>query len=85
MNVLESLWHSFWWLLPLLLMVFCCLAMRGRRGPGGCGFRSWGTASRSIGPADSAIGILDKRFARGEIGREEYEERKRSIRQERSS
>jgi uncharacterized membrane protein len=31
-------------------------------------------------PTDSAIAILDKRYALGEIGREEYEERKRSIR-----
>jgi uncharacterized membrane protein len=80
MNVLESLWHSFWWVIPLLLMILCCLGMRRRRKTGICGFRSWGTDSRNILPTDSANDILDKRYARGEIGREEYEERKRSIR-----
>ena len=80
MNVLESSWHSFWWVLPLLLMVLCCIGMRGRSGSGVCGFRPWGTDSRNLLPTDSAIAILDKRYALGEIGREEYEERKRSIR-----
>lgn len=80
MNVIEGLWHSFWWVLPLLLMILCCLGWRGRRKSGICGFRSWGTDSRDILPTDSAIDILDKRYAHGEIGRKEYEERKRSIR-----
>lgn len=80
MNVLESLWHSFWWMVPLLLMILCCIGMRVMRGSGVCGFRSWGTDSRNPLPTDSAIDILDKRYALGEIGGEEYEERKRSIR-----
>lgn len=85
MNVLEGLWHSFWWVVPLLLMILCCVGMRRRRGYGICGFRSQVTDSRSIGPTDSAIDILDKRYALGEIGREEYEERKGSIGRERST
>jgi uncharacterized membrane protein len=50
-----------------------------RRGTGICGFRSWGTDTRDIHPTDSAIDILDKRYALGEMTREEYEERKRAI------
>ena len=80
----ESLWHFFWWVIPLLLMILCCIGMRRRRGAGICGFRSQGADSRNISPTDSAIDILDKRYALGEIGREEYEERKESIGQERS-
>jgi len=79
MNGLESVWNSFWWLLPLLLMILCCLGMRGKRGSGICGYRSWGANSRTVHPDDSATEILDKRFALGEIGREEYEERKRFL------
>ncbi len=79
MNGLESVWNSFWWLLPLLLMILCCLGMRGKRGSGICGYRAWDADSRTILPDDSATEILDKRFALGEIGREEYEERKRSL------
>ncbi len=33
----------------------------------------------SKGRSESAIEILDKRYARGEIGKEEYEEKKRDI------
>jgi len=80
MNGLESLWNSYWWILPLLLMILCCLGMKRRKGSGACGFRSWGTDARNIGPTDSAIEILDKRYALGEIDREEYDERKRSLR-----
>lgn len=84
MNGLESVWNSFWWLLPLLLMILCCLGMRGKRGSGICGSRAWDADSRTILPDNSATEILDKRFALGEIGREEYEERKRSLGQVRS-
>ena len=79
---LESFWHSYWWILFLILMIFCCFRMTGRRGAGICGFRSWGTDTRDIHPTDSAIDILDKRYALGEMTREEYEERKRTISQE---
>jgi len=44
-----------------------------------CGFRSWRADSREIYPVDSAIEILDKRYALGEISGEEYEEKKRTI------
>ncbi|PXY25537.1 hypothetical protein BA062_25615 [Prauserella flavalba] len=32
------------------------------------------------GERDRAVGILDERYARGEIGRDEYEERRRTLR-----
>ncbi len=79
MSGLESFWHSYWWVLFLILMLFCCFGMKGRRGSGMCGFRSWRTDTRDIHPTDSAIDILDKRYALGEISLEEYEERKRII------
>jgi uncharacterized membrane protein len=76
---LESFWISYWWVFLLFLMVLCCVGMKGRKGFGICGSRSWGTGTREIHPTDSAIDILDKRYALGEISREEYEERKRTI------
>ena len=78
-NGLEGFWGTYWWVFLLILMIFCCFVMRGRRGTGICGFRSFGTSPREIHPADSAIEILDKRYALGEISREEYEEGKRTI------
>jgi uncharacterized membrane protein len=76
---LESFWSSYWWVLFFILMIFCCFRMAGRKGAGICGFRSWGTDTRDIHPEDSAIDILDKRYALGKMTREEYEEKKRTI------
>ena len=81
MSGLESSWISYWWVFFLIPMVLCFFGMRWMRGSRMCGFRSWGTDIRDIQPTDSAIDILDKRYALGEISREEYEERKRTIRQ----
>jgi hypothetical protein len=83
-NGLDSFWHSYWWVFLLILMVLCCVGRKGRRGFGMCDFRSWGTDIREIHPMDSAIDILDERYALGEITREEYEEKKRTIGQGRA-
>jgi putative membrane protein len=79
MSDLGSFWISYWWVFFLIMMVFCFFGMRGRRGSGMCGFRAWGTDTRDIPTTDSAIDILDKRYALGEITREEYEEMKKTI------
>ncbi len=63
---------SWWWVVPLAMMILCFLMMRGKKG---CM-----TAKRAHRPAEgSAREILDKRYVTGEIGREEYEEKKRDI------
>ena len=70
---------SFWWIVPILMMVLCFLMMRGRRGSMMCGFGSRSTDSQQNRASDSAIDILDKRYASGEINREEYEDKKRTL------
>jgi putative membrane protein len=79
-------WHmwggwAFWWVFPLfmLLMMVVCFAMffGGHRR-----FRPWGpwqsndSNRTSDDPTYSALRILNERYARGEIQREEYEEKK---------
>lgn len=73
-------WGTWWWIFPLvmLLMIAGCIAMMLLV------HRSGGTGRHHAEPAAgdptlSALQILDQRFARGEIRREEYEERKRAI------
>ncbi len=67
-------WSSFpwWWLIPIAMMVLCFLMMRGHRG---C-MTGWHRYPRI---SESAREILDKRYALGEISKEEYEEKKRDI------
>lgn len=82
MNGIESLWHSYWWILPLVFMILCCLGGRGRGRSGICGFGFRDKGTGDISPSDSARDILDKRYALGQISREEYEERKMAIGEE---
>ncbi len=65
------IWNGFhfWWIIPIIMIVFCFLmmchgmgCMMGRRRSG-----------------ESAREILDRRYASGEITKEEYEEKKRDI------
>ena len=60
-------------------MAVCFFLMKGRRGTTMCGFGSGNTDQSDIDGSDSAKGILDKRFALGEINKEEYEEKKRIL------
>ena len=72
-----AFWNGFhwWWIIPIAMMILCFVVMRRH---GGC-VMGW---SRSHHKSGSAREILDKRYALGEIGKEEYEQKKRDINQE---
>ena len=84
-------WHmwsggggGFWWIFPLMMvfMFIVCVAvfLFGHRSGGGS--HHWGpwAPGRSWGdPTYSALQILNERFARGEIQKQEYEEKKAAI------
>ena len=70
-------WHMWaggwglWWLFPILmfgLMIFLC-AFFMRRGP-------WGQRDRHADTTGSALTLLSERFAKGDISKEEFEEKK---------
>jgi len=67
---------SLWWLFPLVMIALCFFMMRGRKGSAMCGFGSRKEDTHGIKTSDSAKDILDKRFALGEIDKQEYEEKK---------
>ena len=72
-------WNGFhwWWILPVAMMILCFIRMRGRMG---CWSKSRSlTEKYPISPSHSAREILDKRYALGEIGKAEYEEKKRDL------
>jgi len=72
---------GYWWIIPLLMigmMALCFIMMRGRGGSMMCGPGSRGKDSHDE-TVGSALDILNKRYARGEVDRQEYEEKKKSI------
>ena len=76
---------GWWWIFPLLMIALCFFMMQMMRRRGGstmCGFGSLGLDSQHVNPSDSGIDILNKRYALGEISKEEYEEKKRALSQD---
>lgn len=62
------MWSGWWWLFPLFMvgaLILCMLFMAGMFGGG-----------RRDDQTGSAVRLLNERFAKGEISREEYEERR---------
>ena len=68
-------WFPFMWfpLLPIILLVACFLVMFFVMMPMMTGHRMPGRANKT------ALDILNERFARGEIDRAEYEDKRRVI------
>ena len=71
--------NSLWWIVPIVMMILCFFMMRGRRWSMMCGFGRRDIGNYQTRGSDSAIDILDKRYASGEINKDEYEEKKRTL------
>ncbi len=74
--------YGLWWIFPLIMivmMVLCFFMMRGRMGSMMCRTGICSTGSQRAGAEDSELDTLNKRYAQGEINKEEYEEKKRII------
>jgi putative membrane protein len=81
-------WHmwsgGFWWIFPMMMffMIIACVAMfmfGHRSGGGPHHWGPWGSGRSWGDPTHSALQILNERFARGEIQKAEYEEKKAAI------
>jgi len=82
-----SVFHGYtlWWIFPLLMIILCVFMcffmMRGRMGSMMCRPGSHGTGIHGGDDSDSALDILNKWYAQGEINKEENEEKKRAVTQ----
>jgi len=85
-----DMWHygyggHFFWMFPLMIMFFLliCGAVFFFAHRSGCcrGMHHWGPQSHSMGGDStySALQILNERFARGEIQKDEYADKKAAI------
>jgi uncharacterized membrane protein len=70
---------SFWWIVPIVMMILCFLIMRGRRGAMMNGFGCCGRDWQQTKGTKSSMDILDRRYASGDIDKTEYEEKKRTL------
>jgi uncharacterized membrane protein len=60
----------------IIMMVSCFFMMKGRIGSMMCRPGPRNTGSNAGDDSESALDVLNKRFARGELGKEEYEEKR---------
>ena len=69
--------YGWWWIMPLVMFVFWGLVIAGLvlliRAI------ARGSTSSSQKQADSALEILKQRYARGEISKQEFEEKKKDL------
>ncbi len=73
----------FWGMFPMMflfLILICAVVFFLVRMAGGGGRHHWGPSSHDwADPTYSALQILNERFARGEVQKQEYEEKKGAI------
>lgn len=68
---------SYWWIFPIIMMLFCFFMIKERDGPGMCGCGSC-CSRRSMGKGkDSTIEVSDRRNVPERINTAECEEDKR--------
>ncbi len=64
---------GYWWIFPLVMIAICVFFMMRGCNKMMCGFGNFYDSERS------ALEILNKRYARGDIDQKEYEEKKRKL------
>ncbi len=73
-------WFPFMWIFPLIFLVVLLVFLFRSGGGGGPMCGGWGMRENGKREKEeSAKEILDRRYARGEISREEYQQMKKEL------
>jgi len=82
----EHFWWGGWWIVPMVvpivLLIAMCIALRLVFRRGWCGPSWWehvGKHTAQGEDSETALEILQKRYARGEINKEEFEQVKKDL------
>ena len=71
----ENFFSSGMWIIPLVMMIICIFIFRSFMSKG----KFFGKDQADSSTGESALDILKKRYARGEISKTEYESMKKDI------
>jgi len=79
----EYFWHGGFWIMPVLMFTLFIIVLLSflRYGgvPFGCMSHNHSNSSEKLVPGETALNILKKRYAKGEIPKEEYDRMKKDI------
>ncbi len=76
------MWWGGWWIFPLIMciiMMFFFFQMSGRRGFKPPWMQDSDKGHQSNTESETALDILKKRYAKGDITKEEFEEMKKNL------
>ncbi len=74
--------YGYWWIFPIIMIVMmalCFFMMRGHRGSMMCGPGFGSSDGHSENASGRPLDILNKKYAQGEINKQESEKKKQDI------